>query len=57
MTPTKWRPPRTGDKLLRVQFRDGTISKEALPASKWNWADRDYAFDIVACELAEPKEK
>lgn len=47
MTPTNWRPPRTGDAPLRVRFRNGDLSKDALPASKWTWADRDYAFDIT----------
>lgn len=46
--PTNHRPPRTGDKPLRVMFRNGIVSKEALPASKWNWSDRDYDWDIVA---------
>lgn len=47
-TPTKWRPPRTGETPLRVMFRNGIVSKEALPASKWNWSDRDSDWDIVA---------
>lgn len=48
MTPTNYKPPRTGDTPLRVKFRDGTTSKQALPAAKWNWADRDgYDFDIT----------
>lgn len=46
-TPTKWRRPRTGDTPLRVKFRNEVVSKEALPASKWNWEDRDYEFDII----------
>ncbi|MGN7930286.1 hypothetical protein ACTJI5_09500 [Sphingopyxis sp. 22461] len=48
MTPTKWKPPRTGDAPLKVKFRDGTTSKTALPAAKWNWANREFAFDIIA---------
>lgn len=47
MTPTNWRPPRTGDRPLRVKFRNGDLSKEALPAAKWNWSDRDYDYDIT----------
>jgi len=31
------------------------VSKEALPASKWNWENRDYEFDIV--EVKREKEK
>lgn len=46
-TPTKWRRPRTGETLLRVKFRNGVESKEALPASKWNWEDRDFDWDII----------
>jgi len=45
--PTNHRPPRTGDTPLRVKFRNGIVSKEALPASKWNWSDRDYDWDIA----------
>ena len=45
--PTTWRPPRTGDTPLRVRFRNGDQSKDALPAAKWNWADRQYDWDIV----------
>lgn len=47
MTATNWRPPHTGDALLRVKFRDGTTSKQALPAAKWNWSNRDFEFDIT----------
>lgn len=47
-TPTHWRKPRTGDALLFVRFRNGIESKQALPAAKWNWSDRDYNFDIIA---------
>ena len=40
---TKWHGDRPfrGDKLLRVRFRCGKISKDALPAHKWNgrWLD------------------
>lgn len=42
-----------GDAPLRVRFRNGLVSKEVLPASKWRgrWGHpfpRDWAFDIVA---------
>lgn len=51
MTPTNWKPPRTGDTPLRVRFRDGTTSKQALPAAKWNWSNRSFEFDIVAWSI------
>ena len=51
MTPTNWKPPRTGDALLKVKFRDGTTSKTAHPAAKWTWANRNYAFDIIAWSI------
>jgi hypothetical protein len=54
-TPTEWRRPRTGETPLRVKFRDGEVSKEALPAAKWNWEDRDYAFDIVEVKIEKEK--
>lgn len=44
---TKWRPPQTGETPLRVRYRDGSVSKQALPAAKWNWRDRAYDFDVV----------
>jgi len=53
--PTQWRPPRTGERKLRVKFRNGDISRDALPAAKWNWSDRDYAFDIVEFQMVKEK--
>lgn len=47
-TPTKWRPPRTGETPLRVMFRNGRISDHTYTAKQLNWSDRDYDFDIVA---------
>ena len=55
MTPTKWRAPRTGDSPLRAKFHNGIVSKEALPASKWVWADRNYDWDIVEVEIENAK--
>lgn len=40
-----------GSKILRVRYRCGMISKQALPAEKWHgtW-DRgpDWGWDIIA---------
>lgn len=46
--PTNWKPPHTGDTPLRVKFRNGETSKDALPAEKWKWKNRDHDYDIVA---------
>lgn len=45
-----------GDKLLSVKFRNGSIAKTPLPASKWRgrWGGKfpkDYEFDIVAVSV------
>lgn len=42
----------TGDKPIRVLFRNGRVSKDALPASKWRgrWGTpfpQAWDFDIV----------
>lgn len=50
--PTTYRSPETG-KPVRVKFRNGQISRDALPAAKWNWSDRKYDFDIVEWEEVE----
>lgn len=48
--PTRWVKPRT-KKPLRVKFRNGIISKEALTADKWVWDDRDYDWDVVELKM------
>lgn len=57
----QWHPwdgkrPFTGDKPLRVRFRNGMVSKEVLPAHKWRgrWGDPfpdGWAFDVVAVRV------
>lgn len=47
-TPTKWRPPRTGEAPLRVRFRNGEESKWTYAAKQLDWSDRGEPFDIVA---------
>lgn len=56
MTPTKWRPPKTGEQQLRVTFR-GTdkpeISKWTYRAKDLVWEDRGEPFDIIAVEIVQ----
>jgi hypothetical protein len=52
MTPTKWRRPRTGDSLLRVQFRNGRLSIHAYQARQLRWSNTGDEWDIVAVERA-----
>ena len=52
MTPTQFRRPRTGDKPLRVQFRNGQLSKREYTAAQLRWTDTGHDFDIVAVERA-----
>lgn len=60
-----WRGLRElkGDKLVRVRFRNGKISKQALPANKWrgrygkqangkSFPD-NYDYDIVAVQVVK----
>ncbi|MBB3927847.1 hypothetical protein GGR43_004043 [Sphingobium jiangsuense] len=47
--------PFRGDKLLRVKFRNGRVSKDALPASKWRgkWGEPfpdGWDFDVVGVQ-------
>lgn len=51
MTPTKWRAPKTGEKKLRVQFRNGEISKWTYSAKQLRWTDTGSPFDIIAVEV------
>jgi len=46
-TPTKWRPPRTGEAPLRVKFRDGTTSKWTYTAKQLNWSDHGDPLDVT----------
>lgn len=44
--------PFRGEKLLRVKFKCGKISKDALPAHKWNgrWLGSPYDIEFVRVE-------
>jgi hypothetical protein len=52
MTPTHFRKPRTGERMLRVQFRNGLVSRHTYTADQLCWQDRGWDFDIVAVERA-----
>lgn len=48
MTPTNGRKPRTGDKLLRVQFRNGQESRHEYTAGQLRWTETGGDWDVVA---------
>lgn len=57
-TPTQWREPKTGDKQLRVVFRNGQVSKHTYTARQLVWDDRSAdvsealaAWDVVAAKF------
>jgi hypothetical protein len=52
VTPTKFRKPRT-DAALRVQFRNGLVSRFEYTAAQLRWTDTGSPFDVVACERAD----
>lgn len=52
MTPTKFRQPRTGDRLLRVQFRNGLVSRWTYTAKQLRWSETGGDFDIIGVERA-----
>lgn len=47
-TETKWRKPRTGEKPLRVKWRNGNESTHEYTADQLIWADRGWDFDVIA---------
>jgi len=49
--PTQWKPPRTGEKQLRVIFRNGEVSKHTYSAKQLNWQDRGEPFDIIELRI------
>lgn len=55
MKPNNFRKPRTGDRPLRVQFRNGWIVGP-YTASQLVWEDRGWLSDIVAVEFADAKQ-
>lgn len=51
--PWDGRKPFTSDRVIRVRFRNGRVSKAAMPARKWRgkWGapfPDDWDFDVVA---------
>lgn len=52
MKPTNGKRPRTGDRPLMVQFRNGWVVGP-YTADKLIWQDRGWESDIVAVEFAD----
>jgi hypothetical protein len=52
MTPTNYRTPKTGDRPLRVQFRNGYVSRFTYTAKQLRWGNTGHDFDIIAVERA-----
>ena len=48
---TKGRTPKTGEKQLRVIFRNGEVSKHTYSAKQLRWTDTGSPFDIVTVEI------
>lgn len=45
-TPSQFRKPRTGDKPLMVEFRNGVIGGP-YTSSQIRWSDSGHDFDVV----------
>lgn len=45
---TKGRVPRTGDKPLRVKYRNGLESKESYTARQLRWTQVGDDWDVIA---------
>jgi hypothetical protein len=41
------RAPRTGEKQLRVRWREGSTSKWTYTAKQLNWSDRGDPLDVT----------
>lgn len=52
MSPTNGRTPRTGERPLRVQYRNGVIPKHEYTARQMRWNDTGDGWDIVGVERA-----
>ena len=52
MTPTKWKQPRTGERPLRVQFRNGLVSRWTYTAQQLRWSDSGSDWDVIGVERA-----
>jgi hypothetical protein len=53
VTETNGRKPKTGERLLRVKFRCGLVSRFTYAASALRWSHTGSPFDVVACERAD----
>jgi hypothetical protein len=52
MTPTNFRTPRT-DRLLRVTFRNGEVSRHEYVVSQLRWSDTGHDYDITHVAFGE----
>jgi hypothetical protein len=53
MTPTNFRRPKTGERKLRVQFRNGRHSIHEYTVGQLRWTDTGSDWDIVGVEKAK----
>ena len=51
-TPTKGRKPRTGQKKLKVKYRNGYEDRWEYTADQMRWTDTGHDWDIVGVKLA-----
>ena len=51
-TLTQSRKPRTGEKPLLVQFRNGWCDPKPYTAGQLDWNDTGHSWDVVAVKLA-----
>jgi hypothetical protein len=49
---THGRKPKTGERLLKVLFRNGMESRWEYTADQLVWQDRGWPFDIVGVKRA-----
>jgi hypothetical protein len=50
--PTDFRRPRT-DRLLRVMFRNGEVSRQEYTAAQLRWTNTGSDWDVMAAEYAD----
>lgn len=50
MTRTNFRKPKTGERLLRVRFRNGMVSRFEYVAAALRWTDTGSDWDILEVE-------
>jgi hypothetical protein len=50
---TNGRKPRTGDKLLKVQWANGDVSRWTFTASQLRFSQTGHPFDVLAVELVQ----